>query len=108
LLNALQRKAESALKRSGKSLYGLAAFLFLVGLVFLANLRTDDGAMKTFDILLTTVFWATAIFLLRRAEKPKPNRARFRKLSTGTHMDGYRVNQELRGSHCEFMPEWSA
>jgi hypothetical protein len=69
LLNALQRKAESALKRSGKSLYGLAAFLFLVGLVFLANLRTDDGAMKTFDILLTTVFWATAIFFITQGRK---------------------------------------
>jgi hypothetical protein len=68
-LNALQRKGENALKRSSKSFYGLAAFLFLVGFAFLVNLRTDDGGMRTFDILITTVFWATAVFFLSHARK---------------------------------------
>jgi hypothetical protein len=68
-LNALQRKGENALKRSSKSFYGLAAFLFLMGIIFLVNLRTDEGGVRTFDILLTTVFWATAVFFLALARK---------------------------------------
>jgi hypothetical protein len=55
-LDALQRKGENALKGSRRSMYGLAALLFLVGIVFLANLRTDEDGLKTFDILLTAVF----------------------------------------------------
>jgi hypothetical protein len=68
-LNALQQKGENALKRSGRSMTGLAAFLFLVGVVFLVNLRTDEGGLKTFDILLTAVFWGTAGFFLAMARK---------------------------------------
>jgi hypothetical protein len=55
-LDALQRKGENALKGSSRSMYGLAALLFLVGIVFPANLRTDEDGLKTFDILLTAVF----------------------------------------------------
>jgi hypothetical protein len=68
-LNALQRKGENALKRSSRSYYGLTAFLFLMGVIFLVNLRSDDGGMRTFDILFTTVFWATAVFFLALARK---------------------------------------
>jgi hypothetical protein len=68
-LNALQRKGENALKRSSRTMYGCAAFLFLMGVVFLVNLRTDAGGLKTFDILLTFVFWGTAVFFLAMARK---------------------------------------
>jgi hypothetical protein len=68
-LNALQRKGENAIKRSSKSLYGLAAFLIATGLVFLVNLRTDDGTMKTFDILLTIVFWGAGAFFVLQGRK---------------------------------------
>ena len=68
-LNALQQKSENALKRSSRSQYGLAAFLFLVGGVFLSNLRTDTGAMRTFDISFTAVFWGAAIFFFSMARK---------------------------------------
>ena len=68
-LNALQRKGENALKRSSKSFYSLAAFLFSMGIIFFVNLRTDDLGMRTFDILFTTVFWATAVFFLALARK---------------------------------------
>jgi hypothetical protein len=68
-LNALQRKGENAIKRSSRSFYGLSAFLFLTGVVFLVNFRTDDGGTETFDILLTAVFGASAVFFLVLARK---------------------------------------
>ena len=68
-LNALQRKGENAIKRSSRSYYGLAAFLLLLGTVFLVNFPTDDGGLRTFDILITAVFWASAVFFFVIARK---------------------------------------
>ena len=69
-LNALQRKGENALKRSSRSMYGLAAFLFLMGVPFLLNFRTDEGGLKTFDILITAVFGELHYSFLRWQGKP--------------------------------------
>jgi hypothetical protein len=68
-LNALQRKGENALKRSSKSLYGLAAFLFAIGAVVLVNLHNDDGSMRTFDILFAIVFWVAGVFFVLQGRK---------------------------------------
>jgi hypothetical protein len=55
-LNALQQKGENAIKRSGRSMYGLTAFLLLLGAVFLMNLWTAKGSLRTFDISFAAVF----------------------------------------------------
>jgi hypothetical protein len=68
-LNALQRKGENALKRSRRSMYGLAAFLFSMGVVFLSNFRTDVGSLRTFDVAITAVFAGAALFFLAMARK---------------------------------------
>ena len=68
-MNALQLKGENAIKRSSRSMYGLAAFLFSMGVVFLVNAATDSGHLRTFDTSLTVVFLATAIFFLAMGRK---------------------------------------
>ena len=50
-------------------MYGLAAFLFFIGAVFLVNLRSDDGTLRTFDVLMTAVMWATSAFFYAIARK---------------------------------------
>ena len=68
-LNALQRKGENAIRRSSRSMYGLAGFLLLLGVIFLVNVATDTGGLRTFDISLTAVFWAAAVFFLSMGKK---------------------------------------
>ena len=68
-MNALQRKGENAIKRSSRSMYGLAAFLLLLGAIFLVNAAADSGHLKTFDISLAAVFLATGVFFLAMGKK---------------------------------------
>jgi hypothetical protein len=69
-LNVLQRRGERALKTAAPSMYGTAAFLFLIGAVFLVNIGSDFGSLRTFDILMSAVTWGAAgffVFLARKA-----------------------------------------
>ena len=50
-------------------MYGLAGFLLLMGVIFLVNVATDTGGLRTFDISLTAVFWAAAVFFLSMGKK---------------------------------------
>ena len=68
-LNALQRKGENAIKRSSRSMYGLAAFLLLMGAIFLVNVATDSGHLRTFDISLSVVFLAAGVFFLAMGKR---------------------------------------
>jgi hypothetical protein len=54
-------------------MYGLAAFLFLTGVVFLTNYRTDVGSLRTFDILITALFAGAGLFFLAMARKAGAN-----------------------------------
>lgn len=68
-LNALQRKGENAIKRSARSMYGLAAFLFLIGIVFSVNVVSDSGTLRIFDISMIAVMWGASAFFLSMARK---------------------------------------
>jgi hypothetical protein len=69
-LNAVLRRGQNALKRSAWSMYGLAIFLLLIGVVIGQDaLRSNERGWVIFGVSMGVTMLAGAIFFFTMAKK---------------------------------------